>query len=75
MSQQFVAIFLSEDIALLMYTLTVLKKFEPVPLAWIVMIVFQKQYSTINDENKYKSKDHLFIYFQIMVNKRKKPTL
>ena len=32
--------------------------------ALIVMIVFQKRYSTINDENKYKSKDHLFIYFQ-----------
>ena len=33
------------------------KKFGPVPLGL-------KRYSTINDENKYKSKDHLFIYFQ-----------
>ena len=32
--------------------------------AWIVTIVFQKRYSTMNDENKYKSKDLLFIYFQ-----------
>ena len=32
------------------------------------------RYSTINDENKYKSKDYLFICFQttIMLNKREK---
>ena len=33
------------------------------------------RYSTINDENKYKRKDHLFIHFQnnnSMVNKREK---
>ena len=31
--------------------------FGPIPLGL-------NRYSTINDENKYKSKDHLFIYFQ-----------
>ena len=39
--------------------------------AWIVMIVFQKRYSTINVENKYKSNDYFFIYFQ----NNNKPTL
>ena len=35
------------------------------------------RYSTINDENKYKSKDYLFICFQttIMLNKREKKLL
>ena len=34
------------------------------------------RYSTINDENKYKSKDHLFMFkATIMVNKREKSTV
>ena len=32
--------------------------------AWIVIQKHEILYSTINEENKYKSKDHLFIYFQ-----------
>ena len=34
----------------------------------IALLMYQCEpglrYSTINDENKYESKDHLFIYFQ-----------
>ena len=34
------------------------------------------RYNTINDENKYKSKDHLFMFkTTIMVNKREKDLL
>ena len=29
---------------------------------------FRWAWSTINDENRFKSKDHLFIYFQINNN-------
>ena len=40
------------------------KKFGPVPSGLNGHDSISKRYSTINDENKYKSKDHLYIYFQ-----------
>ena len=65
---------LSEDTALLTYTLMILKRSDRFSWAWIV--VQNVRYSTINDENKYKSKDHLFISkTTIMVNRREKNLL
>ena len=46
-----------------LYIMIFKKRSERFHWAWIV-VQKRKIYSTINDENKYKSKDHLFIYFQ-----------
>ena len=71
---QFVSLFLPEDIALLMYTLMILK--NRTGSAGTEESFKNVRYSTVNDENKYKSKDYLFICFQttIMLNKREKKT-
>ena len=63
-----------EDIACQnVYTLMILKRSDRFRWAWIVRSKMYVRYSTINDENKYKSKDHLFIFkTTIMVNKREK---
>ena len=43
-----------------MYTFTILKRSDRFCWAWIV--VQNVRYSTINDENKHKSKGYLFSY-------------
>ena len=64
---------LSEDIALLMYTLMILKRSDRSRWAWIVVQKCKIQYDKWNDESKYKSKDHLFMFkTTILVNKRKR---
>ena len=51
------------------------KTFGPVPLG-LKRSFKNVRYNTINDKNKYKSKDHLFMFkTTIMVNKRKKNLL
>ena len=63
-----------EDIACQnVYTLMILKRSDRFRWAWLVRSKMYVRYITINDESKYKSKDHLFIFkTTIMVNKREK---
>ena len=82
---QFVTIFLLEEVAFLLYTLLVLRSsqfcFEFLKKCDQVQKLVRPwpdqpdrfRRNTINDENKYKSKDHLFMFkTTIMVNKREK---
>ena len=60
---------LSEDIALLMYAHIILKNVRTGSAGYEQSFKNVK-HSTINDENKYKSKDHWYIYFQNKNNGR-----